>query len=190
LSFKKSGLILALVLCGCITTPTSGIGGFSYEQTVSKWTQGDSAYDNLHASFRIKVTLLSRELVEKQLDLDKNLYKWTPEQFESEKQKALYDLQSQTTVLVSLYTQKDEDNTLDKSHTPWNMFLEINGKRYTANQVKRIYENRVVLINKYPYLDPWSRNYFVKFPLPTDDTSAGASSFNLTGPLGAVELKF
>ena len=184
----------------CSTAPTDPVGGTplqshakdaptDYRSTIETWTRKDQGYLDFAQSFQAAATLLSRAVTEQQVNLNAENLSWTPEQKQEARQKALYDLQGQTTFLLSLYTDKDEDNNLDKKDSIWNLILEVNGKRIYPESIKRVYENRAVLLQKYPHINVWSRNYIVKFPIPTDDASNGAK-FTVTGPIGNAHLDF
>jgi hypothetical protein len=197
-------LIASLFMTGCSTSSTSPdkieaastvaaetVGSPSdYVSTVARWTQFEQGYDKFAQSFKVAGTVLSRELVDAQVRLDGENFNWSADQKEQNRQKALYDLQTQTTVLVSLYTAKDEDNNLDKSNSVWNLFLDVNGKRLVPQSVKRIFENRASLLQKYPHLEIWNKNYYVKFAVPTDDATSSHAAFTIAGPLGSAHMKF
>jgi hypothetical protein len=201
---KKIGLLFIFAIAACSTAPStdpSSLSGSSdavknsqdtqdYKSVVSAWTKKDEAYNNFSASYQVTAILLSREVVEAQVRLDADRFKWSQDEIQTARQKALGDLQNETTFLLSLYTDKDEDNNLEKSNPAWNLFLDINGRRVPPQSVKRVYENRQSLIQKYPAINVWSRNYYVKFPVPSDDASRGDTALNLAGPLGSAHLKF
>jgi hypothetical protein len=203
---KKIGLLLIFVTMACSTVPstdpasvdhngpTNGPGSYQesrdYKSILNSWTKKDQAYNNFSAAYQVTAVLLSREVVEAQVKLDAERFNWSQEEIEKARQKALDDLQTQTTFLLSLYTDKDEDNNLEKANPAWNLFLDVNGKHVPPQSVKRIYENRVSLLQKYPVINIWSRNYYVKFPVPSDDASTNNTLLTLAGPLGSAHLKF
>ena len=195
---KKIGLLLIFVITACSTAPStdpssvknSSQDSQDYKSVVDAWTKKDEDYKNFSAAYQVTAILLSREVVEAQVRLDADRFRWSQEEIQSAREKALGDLQTQTTFLLSLYTDKDEDNNLEKSNPAWNMFLDVNGRRVAPQSVKRVYENRQSLTQKYPGINVWSRNYYVKFPVPSDDASRGDTALNLAGPLGSAHLKF
>jgi len=194
-------LVSSFLISACATThatdPTSldrnsttSEDAFDYKSIVSSWTRKEQSYDNFAASFQVTAVLLSKELVEAQVKLDAQRFSWSQNETQEAKQKALYDVQSQTTVLISLYTDKDEDNNLEKSKPSWNLYLDVNGRHLAPQSVTRIYENRVSLLQKYPSVNVWSRNYYAKFAIPTDEASSSGAIVTLAGPLGNAHLKF
>jgi len=162
----------------------------TYDQALSRWTQNDKAYSGLSESYQVSSTLLSKEIVEQQVYMDAEEYHWTAEQFKDARQKALYDLTAKTTFFMAVYTEKDESNNLDKTNTIWNVFLNVNGHHYPTTSVKRIYDNREVLLRKYPYIQVWSRYYWVTFGVSTNEVTAGSSELTIAGPLGGSHLHF
>jgi hypothetical protein len=198
---KKILAVLSLLILACSTAPTDPTGASplehqaqaapsDYKSVIERWTRHDQGYLDFAQSFQAAATLLSRAVTEKQVNLNAENLNWTPEQKQDARQRALYDLQGQTTFLLSLYTDKDEDNNLDKSNSIWNLILEVNGKRLYPQSIKRVYENRAVLLQKYPYINVWSRNYLVKFPINTDEATSSGAQFIVTGPIGKADLKF
>lgn len=204
---KKIGLLFFFITAACSTAPSTDPGSIDqshnqigaevtsqeshdYKSVVDAWTKKDQAYNNFAAAYQVTAILLSRELVEAQVRLDAQRFNWSPEETQNARLKALSDLQTETTFLLSLYTEKDEDNNLEKANPSWNLFLDVNGRHVAPQSVKRIYENRVSLSQKYPAIGVWSRNYYVKFPVPSDDASRGNVALNLAGPLGNAHLKF
>lgn len=195
---RKITLASLVFLTSCFTSrPESGFVSpdypppkSSYTSVLNKWTDKDRAYTGMTAAFQIEATLMSQDLIEHQLYIDADQFHWTNEQFKEARQKALYDAQSEATVFISFYTEKDENNNLDKTNTDWNIFLDVGGKRVSPKSLKRLYTNRAVLLNKYPYHDAWSRAYEVKFVIPTLSATASEARLIVAGPIGASHLKF
>lgn len=190
--------LFIFVLAACSTTPNTDIlegkkpssSSHDYESVLDSWTRKGEDYNNFEASFQVTAVLLSRELTEEQIKLDATRFNWSDEETQTARQKALDELQKETTFMVSLYTGRDEDNNLDKSNPAWNLYLNVHGKRTTPQLVKRVYENRVGFMQKYPGSNVWTRNYYVKFPVPSDDASAGGAELAISGPLGNAHLKY
>ncbi len=194
----RKSLLLFLLVAGCAAAPTQNsesehkntLAEIDYEGILKRWTTRDEAYQDYSQSYIVLATMISRELKERQINSEADHMHWTPSERQENLQKASYDLQTNTTFFVSLYTQNDVDNNLDKKDSIWNIFLDVNGKRVQPTSIKKIYENKAVLQTKYPYLDPWSKNYYVTFPVPADSVSDALPQMTIAGPFGASHLKF
>jgi hypothetical protein len=161
-----------------------------YSVVLEEWTSSDRAYDGIVEIFQVTATLHSRDLVEGQTYQDAELFHWTPVQYKEERQKALAESQKETVVFISFYTEKDDQNNLDKKNSIWNIFLDNNGKRVLPSTIKRVYDVSAVLKARYPYHNNWFRPYLVKFPIATDVVTAGRTTLTIAGPVGRVHLPY
>lgn len=170
---------------GDIPTPEG-----TYDAAVEKWSNVEKAYQGLDESFQVAATLLAENIVAHQVFIDAEDLHWTPEQYREARDKALGEGQTSTKFFVSLYTNRDESNNLDKSNSIWNIFIDVNGHRYTPTTVKRIYENSISTKRKYPYVQVWSRYYYVTFPVSTAEVTSGKCVLTVAGPIGGTHLSF
>src|SRR6266550_1887524 len=117
--------IFALTACSSAPSTNPQVtaqSGRDYKTVLEAWTRKEQAYANFSAAFQVTAILLSRDLVEEQIQFDAKRFNWSSEETQGARQKALYELQTQTTFLVSLYTDRDEDNNLDKASPAWNLY--------------------------------------------------------------------
>ncbi|MDZ4677987.1 MAG: hypothetical protein SGI74_10840 [Oligoflexia bacterium] len=198
MKFLAVMFVLALSMIGCSTTnheETLNYKGIErppgkYTTVLDRWTTGEKSYASMSAAYQVTATLQAMEVVEHQVFQDAQQYQWSAEQLREARQKALYEAQNETTVFVSLYTDKDDTNVLDKKDSVWNIFLDVSGQRVMPKSIKRVYENKVALAAKYPYHNIWSKPYIIKFPIGTVAATSGAVGLTLAGPLGGSFLKF
>ena len=191
-------MLLVLPLAGCNTPIHHGELSFGdtpvptgdYGSVLNRWTQNDKTYNGGAEAVQITATLLSREVVEQQVYLDAERFHWTPEKYRDSRQQALYGNESATRVFLSVYTNNADSNNLDKSSSVWNIFLDVNGKRLLPSSIVRSHENRADMVDKFPYLNVWTTNYYVTFPNPTSDSTSGRADLTVAGTLGAIHLSF
>lgn len=193
---KKLLAVLILIL-GCSSTQEKN--GFDieskrpsedYSDVVEKWTRHQKGYRGLSSSFQVTATLNSTEVLEGQLYLDGRQYHWTETEYNEKRQKTLLDAQTEISVFITLFTEKDENNNLDKTDGNWNLFLEADGARVKPKSVKRSFDTVLVLKEKYPYVDNWTRRYVAKFPIPAGVTLDRKVALEIAGPIGQSRLVF
>lgn len=195
---KKYFLALVIFSTACATQMHHGELSFgdvptpreSYSDVLDKWTASERAYNGITADFQVTATLVSTDVLEHHIFRSAEELHWTADQFKEARQKALYGAQSETTFFIALYTEKDENNDLDKTKSSWNVFLDVGGRRVSPKSIQRLHENTILLVDKYPYYTVWSRPYLVRFPIGTAEVMGSPAILTLAGPLGAAHLKF
>jgi hypothetical protein len=194
----KTALILSLLLltssCALQQTVSDDLKqeepSGDYKDILDKWTNSDKSYSGLKADFIVDATLRSRELIEHQIYRDAIRLAWTGEQFRDARQKALFEASTQTQFFVSLYTEVDDINNLDKTSSSWNIFLDVGGKRISPKQIKRVFDERDVVITNYPYHTVWARPYIITFPVSTSELMGAPVTLTLAGPRGGIRLVY
>ena len=162
----------------------------SYSSVLDQWTRTQRAYSGVYETFRVTSTLVSKDVAEHQVFIESEQFHKTTDQHQAALQKQLYDMQTEATFFVTLYTEKDDNNNLDKSDSVWNVYLMLNDQRFKPQSIKRVFEKKSLLETKYPYIDVWSRNYIFRFPISTTEVQAGNTELFVTGPLGTAKLKY
>jgi hypothetical protein len=91
---------------------------------------------------------------------------------------------------LAFYTPKDDWNDLESADTLWRMFLVLPGGA-------RLEPIRVIHLPKtdksavqYPYVNRWTREYGLFFPLLEGDEIYEHLTLVITGPLGTVRFEF
>ncbi|MCC6278042.1 MAG: hypothetical protein IT289_09025 [Oligoflexia bacterium] len=185
-------VVMSIVGCRSASTIPDEIKNDSpqgdYKSILEEWTNSDKVYSGLKADFIVDATLKTREIIEHQNYKDAVRLSWTPEQFRENRQKSLYEASAETHFFVSLYTETDDINNLDKSSSTWNVFLDVGGRRLQPKQVRRLFDEREVLITHYPYHSIWARPYLIRFEIPTSDVIGTTSTLTIAGPRGASKL--
>ncbi len=188
-------LVSILLLTSCATTNSYEIEGVTapegnYNQVLDHWSSDAKVYSGVVSSFQVAATLLAPDVIHQQSYLEAKKIHRTAEQYTTADQAVMDETKNSTTFFVALYTDKDSNNDLDKQKSFWNVFLDVGGKRFTPKIVKRVFDNRIGLNDKYPYLNSWSRPYTIVFPLPLSQTLEQQVTLTVASPLGAAYLKF
>ena len=172
-----------------LTAPTN-----SYADLVEQWSDNDKAYEGITQSYGIGATLLTIDILEGQTYSTAQEYHWSADQFNSAKQKALDEARKGAKIFLSVYTEKLAHNKLDMKNSLWNVFLDVAGKRITPKSIKKISEEKLTLMKKYPYHNTWGIPYEVTFPIDTviltDAAKASGARLVIAGPIGGVTLRF
>lgn len=91
---------------------------------------------------------------------------------------------------LSLYTPEKDWNDLESPNTLWKPYLELAGG-------ERLQPVRVIYLPKsgkssieYPYVNRWTREYSLLFPLLDGAESPEHLSLVLAGPLGTIRFEF
>ncbi|MBK9294618.1 MAG: hypothetical protein IPM57_09255 [Oligoflexia bacterium] len=195
--FKTTFFLLSIlsVLTGCATSsdyeiPNVARPAGSLRDAVDKWSQTEKVYAGVMTSFQVSATMLTTEVLEQHIYREAINARRSTAQYQEARSRALIETQNQTQFMVTLFTDKEADNDLDKGRTLWNVFLDINGKRISPKHTKRLHENKAVLKEKYPYLSSWGKHYLVSFPVRVEEVQMLKSTLTIAGPLGAVYLPF
>jgi hypothetical protein len=187
---------VGLILSSCSTAPSehtfpgAPIPEGSYSDALERWTDSKKVYSGIIAAFEVTATLNSLPIIEHQVYLDSVKSRSTTQEYTDARKKALDEARSQTTFFVMLYTDKDENNDLDKLKNFWNIFLDVDGKRLMPKSVKKVYENKARLQDRYSYLNPWGKSYIVTFAVPAGEITTRTSTLTMASTLGAAILKF
>ncbi len=186
-----------LTVCAACTTPENRyvIGDATvpmgdYTDIIQKWTSEAKVYSGIVSTFQVSSTMLSSEILNHQVFRDARTAHLTKDQYLDLRKKADDDSKTETSFFVALYTDKTETNDLNKPKTSWNIFLDVNGKRVMPKSIKLVFDKRDALLNRYPYLTPWSKQYMVTFPVKLDDAMEKPVTLTLASTLGAAYLIF
>ncbi len=193
-----SFLNLILIFVGCSSTPEQGQTTFvdnsaqteNYSDVLEHWSQTQKSYNGIMATFQVTATLLSNDVISQQALHESKQYHWGPEQLREIQKKGLDENEKTTTFFLSLYTEKDSVNNLDKSDSVWNLYLKSGDTQLKPTSVKRVYEIPITLASKYPYFNAWSRGYYIKFLIAPSTAVTNPVTLVMAGPLGEANLKF
>lgn len=189
MSIRWSFLFCAVVLLGCASGPRAQQQK-QYVSHLKKWTKQDKQYSSMSASMVVKATLLSSTVLESQSRVSEVVQEWDPQTAQSEKDKLMAGIESETKFFVSFYTPDTDNNDLDQGQTQWNIFLDVGGRRFESKKVEKVFTNKATLRTQYPYHDTWSEPYLITFGLPTEEAQSQTSKLTIAGPIGSSHLSF
>lgn len=197
MNFMKQTTLLFFVflLSACSTTSNYSIPNVprpagNFTNVIDKWSRTEKVYSGVMTSFQVSATMHTTDVIEHHVYQEAVSTQRTTPQYQEMRSRALIDNQNQTQFMITFFTDKEADNDLDKKKTLWNLFLDVEGRRISPKQIKRVIENRAALKEKYPYLSHWGKQYLVSFPVKVEEVQTRKSTLTLAGPLGAVYLQF
>lgn len=127
------------------------------------------------------VTYLSPEFLAAQIEEVARIYDWSP----SEKEKYAVAQQGKfsnyTVFFVSFYAYDYKTSDLSATDPIWSLKLEVGGQRYEPVKFESVRRPTPLDAQLYPYINPWSRHYFVFYPKFTGD-ERGSLTLKVNGP--------
>ncbi len=184
-----------LFLSACATTHETLPSGRKlhsygeYNEVVQKYTDHDRKYSGLYNTMDVQGTLLTREVLEAQNEQTLRFYQWTEERLNEEIKKSQERLMKQTEVFLSFYTPERKDDNLNKPDTRWQIFLDVDGKRYDgkATKIKQLVSE---IQSFYPYYNRLATPYLVTFPVPMNSLDGKKVKVTVSGPIDSAVLSF
>ncbi|MEE9613363.1 MAG: hypothetical protein V3W31_00225 [Thermodesulfobacteriota bacterium] len=161
--------LLILYGCGSVRYVVDSVGvpveGDSpYFTTLKQWTTGQKIYEGVEARLYIYATHKSAAFREAYVDEYARRY-----QFDDDMKRVLLQREREAAeryneFFVAAYTPRSEWNDFEKGDSLWRLYLEGgSGERVSPVEVERL-EPDQILREFFPYFDPWSVAYIVRFP--------------------------
>ena len=148
----------------------------SYKSILKKITRKDQVYQkqDLKANIIWNVSPLTDELIAAQTNRYAKAYDPQP----AEKAKFQSDLLAkrggESLFFVSFYSGDRKYGDLSNPKAKWELRFESQGEALAPSRIEKINSPNPVELMLYPYLTPWSRGYYVWFPI---DSSRLTSPF-------------
>lgn len=148
----------------------------------------DEKHSGLKNVFTYHASIMTKNSY--QLKLDKEAYEnlWDEATINKHKQEYLQNISNSTEVILSFFTPEKKNNKLEGGQSVWRIFLDVENKRYIG-KIKKMKGNPSKLRGLYPFHNPWSRLYSVRFPVAVDNTKNKNIVFTVTGNLGVSRQK-
>lgn len=171
------------------TTFANAITEDDYAKIVETYSAKDEKYSGFYSAYKFQATILNSTVLEAQLSLKAQDFKWTREAYFLEKEKVSESLSKETQIFISFFSPVGENDNLDSNKTIWKLWLVSEGNRYegTASKVPGILAQHQRL---YPYHSRFFTPYLVHFKTPMGKTQTSPAKFILTGPIGTSEVEF
>lgn len=187
-----SALLLCLALCGCAglgITPPQSTG---YSDALARYTQEDKLYVGLET--QLDVQAVYRGAAFRRIYMDEYARVYNLGAAEKEKYLAaeLDQAKKYEDFILVVNTTLSETNDLQKADSTWKVHLFRNGIQIGATSIQRLRWKDEFLNRFYPFTNPWSRVYVVRFTIPpeTSETQLVSLSLSLAGPPGKVTLNW
>ncbi len=183
MKFYFSFIFSVLVLLSSIAPA----GASSYKKAVKTWSRSESTYrtSDLAATIVWEATYLSDEMLEAQAKEYIKIYH-TPV---AEQSAVLPQLRSkregETLFFVSFYSNDRHFDDLLSQRAGWELRLEVNGQSIKPSHMEKTERATPLQQRMYPYLNSWSRGYYVWFPI--NDVSF-PFTLSLHGPTASSSL--
>ncbi len=188
-------LILAATLCGCSGSKLAELGAVpkkdksSYISTLNRYTVSKKLYEEFQTKALITATIFTEQFL---TDYSKEREQYSkPEDFNIFLDKEKFLVDNYIRFFVSFYSPKEDFTELEKS-TLWNIYLETSdGKKIYPFSIKKAEESKDVLTHYFPYLDYWSKPYFINFKKTDIELSREKTlTLHFISVLGKVNLTF
>lgn len=200
-------ILLTFSVSGCLSAPKKSVAEqevaiedsikeTAYADVFSKWSRGDKLFKDFEPRLHINATLKSREF--------RSAYaKEYAERFgfDADKEAVLLsnELDSYNAYnefLVSTYTPSDDWNDFAEEDSIWQLYLvDAEGRRAEPVEIEELDKKDVTLREFFPYIDPWSKVYLVRFPrydtsgiIPIGDKESAVLKLVITGIKAKGEL--
>lgn len=192
-------LVLGVFISGCSSSSKVGetpIGNLEaipedseYLKLVDQNTREAFGYNGLANVFEIRALALNERVVAAQVRRKSQQFQWSEEQTRREFEKANQSASSQLQFFISFFTPDGNHNDLSNSSTLWKVFLDVNGKRYSAS-VEKAPGKLTELQNLFPFHNQFSNGYFATVLAPRSLIEQGAFKLTITGPVATQELVY
>lgn len=192
-------LLLSLALAGCskkAVRPEESRP--DYSKVLDKETRSAKIYSGLDAVLFMTATYKTMEFREAYVDLYVKGYEVDQVYREALLERARDDNDKYNEIFFTAYTPESKWNDFDRRDSVWRLYLEDSeGNRLTPVSVTRVDAGDPLVKRFFPYFDPWSSGYLVRFPKysvtgtePIPGPRTGFLRLVVTGILGRGEIEW
>ncbi|MBI5237305.1 MAG: hypothetical protein HY887_02645 [Deltaproteobacteria bacterium] len=137
----------------------------AYSDSLNKWTRSVTVYEGLEPRLYLNATYKDKTFRDAYTDRYAEGFE-LPEAYRSMLLEREAEASEQyNEFFLTVYSPDEERNDLDAKNSVWRLFLEdSSGARLTPVNVTRLDPADALLREFFPFFDPWSRAYIVKFP--------------------------
>ncbi len=199
--FSFAGKRTALILLAPLLLSTAGCAWLRVEpearylKVLHRWTQSEKVFKDLESRLYISATYKSPSFREAYIEEYARRYMLDEDYKKLLMEREMGEAGRYNEFFVSAYTPSDVWNDFDERDSIWRLYLEdSSGARVVPVEIERVERNDPLLREFFPYFDPWSEGYIVRFPkyteqgaeMPAPDTEF--IRLVVTGVLGGGEL--
>lgn len=196
LFFLLAVFALMLTAGGCAGRPD--VIKKDYAGELDAWTRSAKIYDGLESRLYISATFKNPDFVRAYAQRYAEEYQLEPGLRETMLERGLELSETYNEFFVAAFTPDEKWNSFEGPGAIWKLYLEDDaGNRLAPVSVSRVDGSDPLIREFFPYFDPWSYGYIVKFPKYTEtgtEPIPGALTrsirLKVTGILGKGELEW
>lgn len=185
-----NNVFLFLIVGGTLVSPQFSIAKkFNYAKHLKEWTRDHERFQrkDFHASLKWHATLLSQKYLKAQAREAANIYDYNSEEKDKFLEKQIVKFHDKIVFFVSFYAYNYNFSDLSTKNANWQVRLLVDGKKIKPSKIEKIPKPDPILKRFFPYVNPWSRHYFIYF----DDLKPEQFekvSLKVNGPSGFDQL--
>lgn len=155
---------LALVLAGC-SSGKAITKKAAYSNALDKWTRSVTVYEGMDPRLYLNVTYKDKTFRDAYTERYAEGFE-LPEAYKGMLLVREAEASEQyNEFFLAVYSPVEALNDLDAKNSVWRLFLEdSSGARLAPVSITRLGPEDALLREFFPFFDPWSRAYIVKFP--------------------------
>jgi len=169
-----------------------------YSKVLDTQTRSTKVYSGLDAVLFMTATYKTMEFREAYVDLYVKGYEVDTAYRAAIFEKESEDNDKYNEIFFAAYTTETRLNDFDRRDSVWRLYLDDNeGNRLTPVSVKKLDTTDPLLKKFFPYLDPWSSAYIVRFPkysvtgtVPIPGPKTEYLKLVVTGVMGRGEIEW
>lgn len=192
-------LLLTLSPAGCSKKPVRPEESRpEYSKVLDKETRSAKIYSGLDAILFMTATYKTMEFREAYVDLYVKGYEVDRTYREALLERAREDNDKYNEIFFTAYTPEPKWNDFDRRDSVWRLYLEDSeGNRLIPVSVTKVDAGDPLVKRFFPYFDPWSSGYLVRFPKysvtgtePIPGPKTAFLKLVVTGVLGRGEIEW
>lgn len=177
------------VLILCLVSLNAPAASPSYKKVLKKWTHSDTVYRarDFHAEILWSATWLNDAMLDAQAAKYAKVYDVSDSEEEEFLNGLVQKRDDSLFFFVSFYNYDRHFDDLADPRASWDIRLQAGGREFRPERMEKV--NRPTPLERlfYPYLNSWSRGYYVWFPAAAGHYSP-PYTLSLRGPFAVSEL--
>ncbi|MBI5599805.1 MAG: hypothetical protein HY890_08755 [Deltaproteobacteria bacterium] len=167
-----------------------------YYDIMNQWTRNTKVFDGLESRLYIHATFRSLPYRKAYVEEYSRRYELGADMEKTLLVREIEAQEAYNEFFIAAYTPSAEWNDFEKAGSIWKLYLsDRSGARLEPLEIKKVDSKDPLYREFFPYLDPWSYGYIVRFPRydsegrgPVGDRDSGFLRLVVTGLKGRGEL--
>lgn len=183
--------LLPLLLATLLLSSGAMAGRAAFKTAFKKWTRSDELYQNLglYASISWHATLLSEDYLIAQAHEVGRIYDYDTAQTQAYLDGEIDRARDKLLFFVSFYAFDRKNDDLAKQSSDWQLHALIDGEKIKPLKIEPIGKPSPLEKRLFPYINLWSRHYWVSFPRAISHDSTPVT-LEVRGPFGHGTLSW